>query len=289
MQNETETPLNGFMASPVTLDYQLNYSDDLIYIGETYHTAEGDKGRMHRISTRRDERDEPWPYYDDVSEVSNWKMTTLSKELTGSLLPPITTPAMAVLDKEENIWVYFGTGRYFNNADKDDTSDQYFLGVIDSYNKDGRTDPVNLTATSNANDYEILLDGTVNQADITFSDLVTGYKEAKGWYITLGLGTNSGERLLTKPSILGGILLFTTFKPDNDICGHGGTSYLYALYYETRTAHIKAAIGRDDAKNLRRISLQKGKASVINLVHQSGILPPASFKFAVTHHTLAFG
>jgi type IV pilus assembly protein PilY1 len=52
-----------------------------------------------------------------------------------------------------------------------------------------------------------------------------------------------GERSLNKPTILGGIVLFPTFKPTTDACGYGGSSYLYGLYYETGTANDESVIG----------------------------------------------
>jgi type IV pilus assembly protein PilY1 len=61
-----------------------------------------------------------------------------------------------------------------------------------------------------------------------------------GWYRRLDL---DGERIINKPSVLGGILLAPSFVPNPDICGFGGDSYLYALYFETGTAYYKSVIG----------------------------------------------
>jgi type IV pilus assembly protein PilY1 len=45
---------------------------------------------------------------------------------------------------------------------------------------------------------------------------------------------------VTKASIVGGVVLATTFVPNDDICGYGGNSYLYGLFYETGTPFYKA-------------------------------------------------
>ena len=58
-----------------------------------------------------------------------------------------------------------------------------------------------------------------------------------GWKRSL---VDGGERCVTKASIFGGIVLTTTFVPNDDICGYGGNSYLYGLYYETGTPFYKA-------------------------------------------------
>jgi type IV pilus assembly protein PilY1 len=51
------------------------------------------------------------------------------------------------------------------------------------------------------------------------------------------------ERVLSRSSVLGGLVLFTTYQPTNDICSVLGDSYLYALYYETGTAYNKPVVG----------------------------------------------
>lgn len=272
--------LNGFMASPVTVDYNLNYNDDLIYIGETYAATGGSagKGRMQRISTRGgDFNIDSFTYFTDPSD---WTMSTLTDGFwdTGAPLPPITTPAIASVDKEKNLWVYFGTGRYFNNEDKFDTSLQGFLGVIDDYwnygegdtkNGDGAKTNIDYnTGWSNASNWEVRTDGVLEAdgGEYRFEEKIDYVKSLpKAWWIQLGFGNNPGERLLTRPSILGGTVFFTTFKPNTDVCACGGNSYLYALYYETGTAYKKSVIGKKDGKNLREIELGVGHAAGVGI------------------------
>jgi type IV pilus assembly protein PilY1 len=89
-----------------------------------------------------------------------------------------------------------------------------------------------------------------------------------GWKIDLSAG---GERLLNRPSVLGGVVLFAPFNPDDDICAYGGTGALYALYYETGTAYPEDILGTmirvGDGKevSLNMISLDKGITSEIGL------------------------
>jgi type IV pilus assembly protein PilY1 len=51
------------------------------------------------------------------------------------------------------------------------------------------------------------------------------------------------ERVLSRSSVLGGLVLFTTYQPSNDICSVLGDSSLYALYYESGTAYNKNVVG----------------------------------------------
>jgi len=87
-----------------------------------------------------------------------------------------------------------------------------------------------------------------------------------GWYINLD---TAGERVLNRPSILGGLVIFPTFIPDTDICNYGGTGKFYALYYETGTAYYKDVLGTetygDDRKCLKSIDLGQGVTSEVGL------------------------
>ena len=78
----------------------------------------------------------------------------------------------------------------------------------------------------------------------------TGYN---GWYRSLCSGSTSesgycyssgpSERVINKPSVLGGVLLVPTFSPNQDVCGFGGTGRLFTLYYETGTAFRERVVG----------------------------------------------
>jgi type IV pilus assembly protein PilY1 len=59
-----------------------------------------------------------------------------------------------------------------------------------------------------------------------------------GWFRTL---SNSKERAVSKPVVMGGNVFTPTFIPNDDVCGSGGESYLYGLYYETGTAFYEPA------------------------------------------------
>ncbi|MCJ7547766.1 MAG: hypothetical protein MUP30_13275 [Deltaproteobacteria bacterium] len=83
---------------------------------------------------------------------------------------------------------------------------------------------------------------------------------------------------MNKPTILGGIVLFPTFKPTTDACGYGGSSYLYGLYYETGTANDESVIGLGtntitiDGKTYKEIlkKMDLGSGMPTNAVIHSG-------------------
>lgn len=64
----------------------------------------------------------------------------------------------------------------------------------------------------------------------------------KGWYVTLDNPTGASERVLARSSVIGGLVLFTTYQPSGDICSIFGNSSLYAVHYETGTASTSAVV-----------------------------------------------
>ncbi len=51
---------------------------------------------------------------------------------------------------------------------------------------------------------------------------------------------HNGERMITKPLVLGGLVMWTTYIPDLptvESCGDIGESNVYTVYYETGTAY----------------------------------------------------
>jgi type IV pilus assembly protein PilY1 len=215
-----------FMADPITVDLAVDYQVDKGYIGASYYNA-GWLGKIYRININED------------TTPANWTFSTFM-----TLPKPITAAPSAAVDLYNRLWLYFGTGRYFNDADRSDTSDQKLYGVWDPGT--GTVDPVsglNDVTTIHVYENKYVYNNTTYVS--TFNPYLTARRNEygdgtkKGWYVTM----TGGERSLHKPTVLGGIVLFPTFKPTSDACGFGGTSYLYGLYYETGTANDEPVIG----------------------------------------------
>ena len=198
---------NAFMANPITVDIDLNYNTELAYIGETY---DDDKGRMYRISPRGDPDPAVFSYKEDPA-ADPWIMTPF-------FTPPraITASPTASLDEQDNVWVYFGTGRYYNDADKSDVTQQYFYGIKEPCPYGGCnpiTDEVQLADLYNSTNIIVLTNKEVVNATATTWDAFVDEVQAKdGWYFTLAAG---GERVLNRPSVLGGVVLTAPFTPDD--------------------------------------------------------------------------
>ena len=106
----------------------------------------------------------------------------------------------------------------------------------------------------------------VNATENNWDAFVDEVQTEEGWYINLAAG---GERLLTRPSILGGVVLFAPNTPLGGLCQSGGTGALYALYYETGTGFPDAILDTEtygsDEKSVTRVELGEGLTSEIGL------------------------
>lgn len=222
-----------FMADPISVDLGVDYQVDKAYIGATYcdlNKCDADdwKGKMFRINVNEN------------TNVAQWTYSTMM-----SLDRPVTAAPSAAVDMFDRLWLYFGTGRYFSQEDREDlTTTQNLYGAWDPGT--GTVDPSSeLNDVTNYSVYENTHVYYNTTYVSTFSQYLAakrgeyGSGSKKGWYITL----TGGERSLHKPTILGGVVLFPTFQPTADVCAFGGTSYLYAPYYETGTAYEEPVIG----------------------------------------------
>jgi type IV pilus assembly protein PilY1 len=165
---------------------------------------------------------------------------------------PLTSGAAASMDEYGNLWVFFGSGKYFTDQDEADTRTNYFIGFKDAYWNGGwnsQTSPsYSLSDLLNATNIRVKVDtsGAATVENIpgmgtlgyeAFVDSVN--RKYKGWYVEL----YSGEKSLNFPLVLGGAVLFTTYKVNQDPCGFGGQGWLYVLFYKTGTASSNAPLG----------------------------------------------
>ncbi len=290
----------AFMNSPVSLDKDLNFSVDAIYLGETYLSGSW-KGKLYKISV-------PWVdingdfdgtdvnnYVDNPTDGTNpWILSTLFNATR-----PITAPVALSVDYFDNTWIYAGSGRYLNTDDKTNTDTQYKFGIKDPfYNKDHT--PSGLYGTDYYHNYSnslelqisdlfeadpyvvILGGGDVYESGTrigNFNTLMSLARQENGWIRTL---EEPGERILAKAAVLGGIVLTPSFVPNDDVCGFGGESYLYAQYYETGTAYYKPVFlergtktvnidGEDRTQVLDKILLGEGMASAVGVHAGAGV------------------
>ncbi len=207
------------------------YSDDAVYIGYTKKCTATDlncttstwtKGGVLRLSTGEN------------TDPTTWK---LSKLIDG--IGPVTTSVTKLQDrKNNNLWIYFGTGRYFFKGDDSTTNQQTLYGVKEPCYASARIDA---TATAmeirkdsiNPNCTTAVSGTLVDQSGAPSATIAT---TAPGWKLDLDAPASgyASERMITDPvASTAGAIFFTTFKPSYDVCKFGGDSLIWALRYDT--------------------------------------------------------
>jgi type IV pilus assembly protein PilY1 len=190
-----------------------NYQDDVVYIGYVKDTTSG--GVLRLVIN------------DDVNP-NNW---TISKVIDNT--GPVTTSVANLFDVKANtLWLYFAEGRYFYKRD-DLTNQRKLFGVQDPCYAD---DP----ATPTVVDYKVLPSCSTTLALTALNDQTTTpdalTATQKGWYVWLDASTSTAgaERVISNPTPdTQGAIFFLSFAPTSDICGFGGTTYVWALDYST--------------------------------------------------------
>ena len=190
-----------------------NYQDDVVYIGYVKNTTSGGVLRL---------------VINDDIDPANWEASIVIDDIG-----PVTTSVVNLLDKKtRKLWLYFAEGRFFYKLD-DQTTRRRLFGIQEPCYVDN--------PSTTAIDYDVLKDCTslptsifdLNDQTSLIDSLTT---DQTGWYIYMddastGIGA---ERVISNPTPdpLGAIF-FLSFAPTTDVCGYGGTTYLWALDYKS--------------------------------------------------------
>jgi len=290
------------MNSPVAFDKNLTYNVDSIYFGSTAKVRvvttdasdgvtiidNGLAGKLFKINTHKFVSGVGVPSDDPVAD---WHMSTLF-DSPG----PISASVALSTDKLGNVWAFFGTGRYHANSDKTDQTQQYFLGVKDPYfnydhsyylsNDTSSAPELGMSDLFNSNLYTVYTSRKVKDtsgAVTGWYDMVDLARGEDGWYRELETTTGyASERVISKATVLGGIVFFPGYTPNNDQCGFGGDTRFYATYYETGTAYYKHIVpGPIDPATVDGESTEK-----VNIAYEVGLgAPPPAAGFHVGRET----
>ncbi|MBW6513081.1 MAG: hypothetical protein K0A93_13385 [Desulfuromonadaceae bacterium] len=291
------------MGDPTVIDVNQDFSADVIYIGSNIIDKSSDPpihhGKVYRITTNRNIDPANWTVselYSPDPSVTNVDQNN-DDILDANRLGPVLVGPSASKDGNGNLWVFFGSGRLKNQNDITSKDPQTFHGIKDGC-WDGELSATNTPCTTtysivDTNPAHRLVNttgsavfqlsetitagqqvtapanticGTVTTC--SFSDVKNNIASAAGWYKQLSVPASGGsEKVLSKSSVLGGLVLFTTYQPAADICSIFGNSNLYALYYETGTAYAKPAIGVDDTTKelLEKVSIGQGMPTSVGV------------------------
>ncbi|MFZ1984895.1 MAG: PilC/PilY family type IV pilus protein [Desulfatitalea sp.] len=249
----------GFFNDAVTFDKNLNYNVDAFYATASFYSGGAWQGGVYKIAVpcSNCQWDSDYDSGADLGYDEDPNHWLFSKLFNSDR--PITSPLSVSSEYEpasniDNVWLYFGTGRYLVKTDIANSDQQYLYGIKDPYfnSQSGSayhdyaspqtlqsTDLLRADTLTVTTAHHVLQGGAVVYAD--FTDLVKYIQEhTDGWYRHLDdTGTGPSERIVSKPSVLGGMVFVPVFTPDVDLCNYGGTTNALAVYYATGTGYFK--------------------------------------------------
>jgi type IV pilus assembly protein PilY1 len=230
------------------------WHDEVIYYGLTI-SRDGeclDKGGVYRLQMVSAADDDPDTTDGLPLSLSQWSLKPFI-----SVDRPVTGAVNSAFDYQGNLWVLFGTGRLWSEADlapcaKKDTSacrenhEQYIFGVKEEL-KNGlltfKTQKVeDLLDVSNGLVYKSEDVGGIPDFGLVAYEYLTNYLATStkaGYKRKLNLGSfllnqNLNEIALTQPQVtsLGSgrsVLALTTYAPGHDSCGDVGQGFMYVV------------------------------------------------------------
>ncbi|MDP3092328.1 MAG: PilC/PilY family type IV pilus protein [Nitrospira sp.] len=263
----------SFMGHVVSIDKDLDWRTDVAYSGRTIHDgALPWRGKMYRLTMNCPAAPcttDTWGIANGANRTPTEVIDTFVDAGTGTTVevgPTAAAPAVTI-DDTNATWVFFGTGRYFGNADKVDEDIQRLYGLKDKVMNGTcvqtttvscfSNDLVNVTnavvclvCASGTNQVSDPTNPGATSVEGTGANSMMGLVASKdGWRVTLpGPVTISGvsysaERSVVNPTLIAGVIFLPTFVPTNNFCASDGISYLYVLFYKTGTAPPYPVVG----------------------------------------------
>jgi type IV pilus assembly protein PilY1 len=164
---------------------------------------------------------------------------------------PIQAEPILTVDYDNDVYLYFGTGKYIDPIDFIDVSINTFYCVIDNHS----------LQTVDRSD---LVDQTNTIQEISSTD--------RGWFVDLLLG--EGERIVEPDALVAGVVYFTSFKPMAERCEFGGFSWLYAMDFRNGAAVDGNDDTSDDTTEGRAEEIGEGIVSrpVVDIINEDVVI-----------------
>ena len=232
----------------VSVDYDFNFYVDMMYYGLV--TTDGDErhGGVHRLKVENR----------DPSQWKVMKMTETEGPITG---------APNIGFKDGTVWVYFGSGIFWDVAHKTSTDSQWIYGIEEPKKTTGAYNfsVIHEAALHDVSNILVKNDGlgTLECDPNATCDIPSGVSTVDELADTIQTEPNTdgwrrelidGERVIGQSTLFGGLCNFTTFTPSKNLCTPEGTSKLYALYYRTGTAWKENVFGDEGGDYVRFIA-----------------------------------
>ncbi|AZZ94360.1 hypothetical protein EUZ85_28070 [Hahella sp. KA22] len=180
-----------------------------------------------------------------------------AKNSAGKVQPITAAPNLAFhpeKDGSDNLLVSFGTGKYLESGDPTNTDVQSVYVVWDKAKSSKsltRSDlaPVYIEQSTTSvtvkdadgkdvtKTIDVRKTTEIKPGSVPKTGALVDWSSQSGWYMDFDaktstgadVATENGERLIVRPSIRNGFLVFNTLVPESDECGAGGHSWLMAM------------------------------------------------------------
>lgn len=219
--SDVSSSCNG-LATPAVIDADGDGLSDRVYAGDL-------NGQLWVFDLSSDDMTEWGVAYKDGG--------TPRPLFAGPSTQPITTqPVVAPnparrtnADTDPNVLVMFGTGQYLTSADPANTDSQSFYGVWDGGSSVPTSGTGAMLTTANLVQQTITA-GTSDTTARRLTDNSVDYRTTGatantelGWYHVLPI---SGERVVTRATARGDLVIYTTQIPEESPCSYGGSSWV---------------------------------------------------------------
>lgn len=141
---------------------------------------------------------------------------------------PITSAPELAYSQNNELMIFFGTGKFIEESDKFDSSLQSFYGIKNA----PLTDGASLTVATLVKQ-SIIAETSIDGRPYRVVTDETVPSTSNGWYMDLNHPNERGERVVFRPTIAGANVIFSTLIPSDDICAAGGTGWLMAVNRDT--------------------------------------------------------
>jgi type IV pilus assembly protein PilY1 len=220
---------DSFAGDLIASDFNLDFKSEALYFGSTKGSTAPFTGSFWKLDLGQS--DDP----------STW-----TAKLMYDAGSPITARPTMGRNNRGAPMVFFGSGRAFADVDKSDGTQQYLWGMVDTSllptaDSQYKALPVSSDDLVDVSGVKVYDDASVTGAGDadTFQKLFDQFDDADsiGWSLKLQTTTGQpSERMVSSQTLLGGVLLSTTYIPSLETCTGVGTSRLYGLNYKTGTA-----------------------------------------------------
>ncbi|MEA5444696.1 PilC/PilY family type IV pilus protein [Gammaproteobacteria bacterium AB-CW1] len=214
LPDDDDNPAGNGMATPIPVDIEGDRLIDRIYMGDL-------QGQLWRVDVSGNNWRAPGGL-----RSGNTPVPLFTAEGPNGEVQPITVRPQVARSPDGDVFVFFGTGKYFENDDNLVVSNpdvQSFYGIRDQESEIERDDLLQQEIIDELEDFDFELRVTTDH-ELTTED---------GWYLDLisplSHRGREGERVIFNPIFRNGRIIFPTMIPSEDPCAAGGDGWLMEM------------------------------------------------------------